>query len=104
MDELIAELEQAEGRGATISAFLLVGSKIEVPEDFRRHVSQAVRSKSDTRAMGYLFLAALTLVPETDGGNFAGFLHATFWQGSIGDIPNDGLALALCIAALKARA
>ena len=47
--------------------------------------------------------AAAALVPERHGGNLAGFLHAAFWQGSIGDIPDDKLALALTIKVLKAR-
>jgi len=47
--------------------------------------------------------AALTLVPETTGGNKAGFLHATMYQRCVGDIDDNRIALALCIASLKAR-
>lgn len=46
---------------------------------------------------------ALTLVPEQDGSNLAGFLAATFSQQRIGGIPDKKLAIAVCIKVLRAR-
>lgn len=65
--EIIEKLERATDRWSAISAFRAVATTIEVPEDFLRHASQAERSKSDSRAMGYLLLAALALVPYEHG-------------------------------------
>ena len=66
LDEIVAGLEAADGRGATIAAFEDVAWVLgdDTPEDFHHHVSQAIRSGSDARAMGYLLLAAMTLGPE----------------------------------------
>jgi len=65
MTDLLTRLEAApEGsRAEHITLFREVEDFLghDCPMDFRRHVSQAERSGSDSRAMGYLFLAALTL-------------------------------------------
>ena len=47
--------------------------------------------------------AAVTLMPERDGSNKAGFLQAAMHQTCIGDILDARLALVVCIKALKAR-
>jgi hypothetical protein len=47
--------------------------------------------------------AALTLVPEENGSNKAGFLQAAMFQRHVGDIPDWKIPIALCIAVLKAR-
>ena len=47
--------------------------------------------------------AALTLVPRSKYSNLAGFLHAVTYQMKIGDIPDERIALKVCLEALKAR-
>ena len=47
---------------------------------------------------------AVNLVPERDGTNKAAFLHGVMFQLHIGDIPDEKLAIFVCIALLKAKA
>ena len=116
MKDLIERLEKLDGkdRRAAVDAFCEISSRITVPDDFNRHVMQAAQSKSDSRAMGYLLLAALTLVPrgavlqnltlrmqpEMGGKMYS----AVVWHGSL--FPSGGqrsFELAVACAALKAR-
>ena len=127
MNDLITCLEAAEAgsRTSNIALFLEVQATVDVPEDFKRHVEQAMRSGSDSRAMGYLLLAALTLVPEgwyldcltTGDADLSNSNPARRPRALIcPNLKNDNgwkygsqkgaaatPALALCIAALKAR-
>lgn len=116
--EIIEKLERATDRWAAIAAFRAVAVASDVPEDFLRHTSQAERSKSDSRAMGYLLLAALTLVPEGMGYDIGscGDVHFAQIVTEMTHEPDEGgcatceadelgatPAIALCIAALRAR-
>ena len=92
----------------------------DTPEDFTVHLNQAIHSRSDTRAMGYLLLAALTLFPEgwawsvshitadhplsPAGPGFSAQVWRnhdgkTFWQKH-----GTSNACAACVVGLKARA
>lgn len=110
-DTLISRLEAAETRADAVTAFMEVPFVTEVSEDFKRHVAQALRSGSDTRAMGYLLLAALTLVPERlsvshlswhrDGG--ACVVLGPDRAPDLDPVEAATPALSLCIASLRAR-
>ncbi len=120
MTDLIDALEAATNRKTAVLAFIDVNAKLGVsaPDDFQRHVSQAVRSKSDTRAMGYLLLAALSLVPEgwlwgitiNDSRDIIGPSLAQAFVAKAGDVFDRDYghaehaipAAALVIAALRA--
>ena len=119
-DEIIAGLEAADGREATVNAFAVVGEYLgnSAPEDFDHYVKQAFRSRFNTRAMRYLLLAAMTLVPEgwryhisggkDDVGSNADVTRVD--EAVVAEMHHSGTkghatdATALTIAALKARA
>lgn len=115
MTDLVTRLQQAtEGsREEHIRLFTEVEIYLgdDCPEDFSRHLEQARRSGSDKRALGYLFLAALTLVPEgrwwvVNSGVQSQSARAQIdagkpWETFEGHGATP--ALALCIAALRAR-
>jgi hypothetical protein len=124
MTDLITRLEQAtEGsREQHIALFQEVGSFLvtsgEAPDpDFFRHLDQARRSGSDARAQRYLLCAALTLVPEgcarrqiylPDGSYpYRVWIHKSAMMPLEDAMRPTAIAkteaLALCIAALKAR-
>ncbi|KKM06918.1 hypothetical protein LCGC14_1739130 [marine sediment metagenome] len=110
--DLIARMEAATDRASSIEAFQAVANEIDVLDDFDRHVSQAVRSMSDSRAMGYLLLAAMTLVPADAlwsvghrGDEYPGLFCGTVMpaKGPPLHVYARTPALALCIAVMKAR-
>ena len=118
MKSLIEKLEAAQTVQGAVEAFQLVAEEIPVSEDFLVFVSQAASTslKKADRAWGYLLLAALTLVPKgwrlytlqesktridvAKDKWFAGIdKHGPGVSGEYASTP----AIALCIAALKAR-
>jgi len=66
MTDLLERLQAADSRYAAVALFQEVAHLLgdECPEDFKNHTNLAYTSVSDTRAWGYLLLAAMTLVPE----------------------------------------
>ena len=105
MTDIIARLEAAEGGSRELDAEIarIVGAR-HGPLERVNYEDRAIEIHDEIAQYYTTSLdAALTLVPKEDGGNEASFISAVLWQRHIGDIPKERIALAICIAALKAR-
>lgn len=109
---LIERAEAARTRKEACDVFLDAGAHwLETGQpyhaDFDRHIAQALRSKSDDRAKGYLLLAAMAAVPEgwnIDLRKKGRSWHCGIWHGAqnfyrYGDIA----ACALLAAIIRAN-
>lgn len=121
IDDLVVCLEAADSgsRGLDGRIFIVLGNdpyEWAERENYKRSLKEIVEREGydsisevgwDHWGVPYYTTsldAALSLVPRRRGGNVAGFLYAAMFQLSIGDIPDNKLALTVCIRALKARA